>query len=112
MKRGMFTTILVVSVLLLGAAATQTVKAEDVKIYAAAVVKAPLAAIAAEYETATGNKVSVVFDTAGATAQRFQADSEAALLITNERLIRNAQSAATLRDGTSTLLGSTFAAWR
>jgi molybdate transport system substrate-binding protein len=109
MKNGMVMTILVVSVLLSGAAATQTARAENVKIYAAAVVKAPLAAIAAEYETATGNKVSLVFDTAGATAQRFQADSEAALLITNERLIRNAESEAELRDGTSTRLGSTFA---
>jgi molybdate transport system substrate-binding protein len=107
MKSGMFMTISVVSVLLSGA--TQVAKAEDVKIYAAAVVKTPLAAIAAEYETATGNKVSLIFDTAGATAQRFQADSEAALLITNERLIRNAVSAAALRGGTSTRLGSTFA---
>ena len=109
MKSGMFTAILVVPVLLSGVVATQTAKAEGVKVYAAAVVKVPLAAIAAEYEKATGNKVTLVFDTAGATAQRFRADPEAALLITNERLIRNAESAAALRDGASTLLGSTFA---
>lgn len=109
MKRGMFAAILLVSVLISGAAGTQTAKAEDVKIYAAAVVKVPLAAIAAEYEKATGNKVILVFDTAGATAQKFRADSEAALLITTERLIRNAESTTALRDGTSTLLGSTFA---
>lgn len=109
MKRRMFAGILLVSVLTLGAAATQPAKAEDVKVYAAAVVKAPLAAIAAEYETATGNKVTLVFDTAGATEQRFRADSEAALLITTERLIRNAESMAALRDGTSIPLGSTVA---
>ncbi len=109
MKSGMFATALAGSVLLLGAAAMQTAKAEDVKVYAAAVVKAPLAAIAAEYENATGNKVILVFDTAGATVQRFRADPAAALLITNDRLIRNVENAAALRDGASTLLGSTFA---
>jgi molybdate transport system substrate-binding protein len=109
MKREMSAAILLVSALTFGAAVTQPAKAEDMKIYAAAVVKVPLAAIAAEYEKTTGNKVTLVFDTAGATAQRFQTDSGAAVLITTERLIRNAESAATLRDGTSALLGSTFA---
>jgi molybdate transport system substrate-binding protein len=79
------------------------------KIFAAAVVKAPLTAIAAEYEKATGNKVTLVFDTAGATEQRFRADPEAALLITTVPLIRNADSTGALRDGTSILLGSTVA---
>jgi molybdate transport system substrate-binding protein len=80
-----------------------------VKVYAAAVVKIPLDAIAAEYENATGNTVSLVFDTAGATEQKFRADPEAALLITTVPLIRNAESTGALRNGTSTLLGRAVA---
>ncbi len=109
MKREMFAAILLGSALTSGAAITQPAKGEDVKVYAAAVMKAPLTTVAVEYEKATGNKVTLVFDTAGATAQRFGTDSEAALLITTERLIRNAESTKALRDGTSILLGSTFA---
>ncbi len=90
-------------------AAQPAALADDVKIYAAAVVKTPLAAVAAEYENATGNKVTLIFDTAGAAAQRFRTDPEAVLLITTVPLIRNAESTGALRDGTSTLLGSTFA---
>jgi molybdate transport system substrate-binding protein len=80
-----------------------------VKIYAAAVAKTPLTAIAADYEKATGNKVSLVFDTAGATEQRFRADPDATLLITTVPLIRNAENSGALKDGTSTLIGSTVA---
>jgi molybdate transport system substrate-binding protein len=105
----MFAAILLGSALVSGGAATQPGKAEEVKIYAAAVVKTPLSAIAAEYEKATGNKVALVFDTAGATEQRFRADSDAALLMTTVPLIRKAESAGALRDGTSALLGSTVA---
>jgi molybdate transport system substrate-binding protein len=105
----MFVTIVLTSVLTAGAAFVQPAKGEDVKIYAAAVAKTPLTAIAAEYEKATGNKVTLIFDTAGATEQRFRADPEAALLITTVPLIRNAESSGALRDGTSTLLGSTVA---
>jgi len=90
-------------------ASKQGANRQYVKVYAAAVVKTPLAAVAAEYENATGNKVSLVFDTAGATEQKFRADPEAALLITTVPLIRNAESAGALRDGTGTLLGSTVA---
>jgi len=109
MKKTMFSAVLLASALSAGAACAQGAKGQDVKVYAAAVVKTPLAAIAAEYENATGNKVSLVFDTAGATEQRFRADPEAALLITTLPLIRNAESTGALRDGTSILLGSTVA---
>ena len=81
----------------------------DLKVYAAAVVKAPLSAIAADYEKKTGNTVTLVFDTAGATAQKFRADPQAALLITTVPLIRDGESAGALRDGSSMLLGSTVA---
>jgi len=88
---------------------TQPAKAETVKVYAAAVVKEPLTAIAADYEKATGNKVTLIFDTAGATEQRFRADADGALLITTVPLVRNAETSGALKDGTSTLLGSTVA---
>jgi molybdate transport system substrate-binding protein len=99
---------LLVSILISGAAAPPAA-AQDVKIYAAAVVKTPLTAIAADYEKVTGNRVTLVFDTAGATEQRFRADPDAALLITTVPLIRKAESMGALQDGTSTLLGSTVA---
>jgi len=90
-------------------AVAQPAKAENVKVYAAAVVKEPLSAIAADYEKATGNTVTLIFDTAGATEQKFRADADAALLITTVPLIRNAENSGALKDGSSTLLGSTVA---
>jgi molybdate transport system substrate-binding protein len=106
----MFSAFLLVASLMADTAAAQQAVGENVKIYAAAVVKTPLTAIAADYEKTTGNTVSLVFDTAGATAQRFRADPQAALLITTLPLIRDAESTGALQDGTSTLLGSTVAA--
>jgi molybdate transport system substrate-binding protein len=91
------------------AAAMQPAFAETVKVYAAAVAKEPLSAIAADYEKATGNKVTLVFDTAGATEQRFRADPDAALLITTAPLIKNAASSGALKGGTTISLGSTVA---
>jgi molybdate transport system substrate-binding protein len=109
MKSGFFLVALLVSGFAAAAADGQTAKGETVKVYAAAVAKSPLTAIAAEYEKATGNKVTLIFDTAGATAQRFEADRDAALLITTVPLIRTAENNGTLHDGTSVLLGSTVA---
>jgi molybdate transport system substrate-binding protein len=101
----------VVASLLVSAAVvfSQQAKAENVKVYAAAVVKEPLTAIAGDYEKATGNKVILVFDTAGATERRFRADPEAALLITTVPLIRDAENSGAVKDGRSILLGSTVA---
>ena len=109
MKTRMAIAFLLVSALTAGIASAQPAKGENVKIYAAAVAKAPLTAIAADFEKTTGNKVTLIFDTAGATEQKFRADPEAALLITTVPLIRNAESTGALRDGASTLLGSTVA---
>jgi molybdate transport system substrate-binding protein len=109
MKTRMFVAVVLVWALTAGVVSAQPARGETVKIYAAAVAKAPLTAIAADYEKATGNKVALVFDTAGATEQRFRADPEATLLITTVPLIRNAQSSGALKDGTSILLGSTIA---
>jgi molybdate transport system substrate-binding protein len=100
---------LLVSVLAAGVAFAQPAGGDTVKIYAAAVAKTPLTDLAAEFEKKTGRKVTVIYDTAGATEQRFRADPEAALLITTAPLIRNAESSGALRDGTTTPLGSTFA---
>src|SRR5258707_13409771 len=74
-----------------------------------AVAKGPLTAIDADYEKATGNMVTLLFDTGGAKEQKFSADPQAALLIMTMPLIRDAESTGALRDGTSTLLGSTVA---
>ena len=109
MKTRMGIALLLVSALTAGIGSAQSAKGENVKIYAAAVAKTPLTAIAADFEKSTGNTVTLVFDTAGATEQRFRADPEASLLITTVPLIRNAESSGALKDGTSTLLGSTVA---
>ena len=109
MKRRTFIACLLVSALTAGIAAAQPAKGETVKIYAAAAVKTPLTAIAADYEKATGNTVTLIFDTAGATEQKFRADAQAALLITTVPLIRNAENSGALKDGTSTVLGGTVA---
>ena len=109
MRRGGTVGLLLTAVLMAGIAPAQRAKAESVRIYAAAVMKTPLAAIAADFEKATGNTATVFYDTAGATEQKFRADPEAALLITAARLIRDSESSGALLDGTSTLLGGTFA---
>lgn len=109
MRTGIFIALLLASALTAGTAPAQPARAETVKIYAAAVAKTPLTAIASDYEKATGNKVTVVYDTAGATEQRFRADPEAALLITTAPLIRNAENAGALKDGISIPLGGTVA---
>src|SRR5258708_17372257 len=109
MRTRMFIAFLLVSVLTAGTLSAQPAVGENVKIYAAAVVKTPLTALAAGFEKTTGNTVTLVFDTAGSTAQRFRADPEAALLITTVPLIRDAESTGALRDGTSIPVGSTVA---
>ena len=109
MNSGRLFVTLLASVLIFGAASAPPAKAETVKVYAAAVAKEPLTAIAADFEKATGNKVALIFDTAGATEQRFRADPDAALLITTVPLIRNAEKSGALKDGTDTLIGSTVA---
>jgi molybdate transport system substrate-binding protein len=100
---------MLVSTLMAGMVFAQPARSETVKVYAAAVAKSPLTALAAQYEKTTGNKVTLVFDTAGATDTRFRADPEAALLITTVPLIRNGQNSGALKDGVSVLLGSTVA---
>lgn len=88
---------------------TSSAFGEELKVYAAAGVKAPFLELASEYEAATGHKVIVVFDTAGATNKRFLADPDAALLITTQALIAEGQKSGWLEDGVSYPLGDTVA---
>jgi molybdate transport system substrate-binding protein len=93
--------------LLLSLVFTPSVFGEELKVYAAAAVKAPLLELAAEYESATGHKVTCVFDTAGATAQRFHDDSGATLLITTQALISEAEKTGRLKNGMTHRLADT-----
>jgi molybdate transport system substrate-binding protein len=82
---------------------------EEVKVYAAAVVKEPLLELVAQYEAKTGHKVVCVFDTAGATNQKFQDDPQAALLITTQALIGQGEKNGRLNGGRTVVLGDTVA---
>jgi molybdate transport system substrate-binding protein len=82
---------------------------EELKIYAAAVFKAPLADIVSQYEAKTGNKVIFVLDTAGATEQKFREDPQAGLLITAVAVINEAEKMGRLKDGTTYRLGDSIA---
>src|ERR1051326_5184670 len=83
----------------------KTAFGEDLKIYAAAALKAPLGDVVNQYERSTGNKVMFVLDTAGATEQRFRDDPQAALLITTVQVINDAEKAGRLKDGTTYRIG-------
>jgi molybdate transport system substrate-binding protein len=95
--------------LLLTLVLTSPAFGEELRVYAAAGVKAPLLKMAEEYEAATGHKVICVFDTAGATEQRFRADPGATLLVTTQTLISEAAKTGTLKDGITYRLGDTVA---
>jgi molybdate transport system substrate-binding protein len=84
---------------------------EEVKVYAAAAVKTPFVKLAEDYEKATGNTVVLVFDTAGATEQKFRADPSAAILVTTDTVIADRVKSGTLKDGISRRLGATVAAF-
>ena len=81
----------------------------DLVIYAAAAVKTSLTEIAADHERATGQTVTVVFDSAGATQRNYLADYNADLLITTPARIEQAQDAGSLPEGTTIVLGTTVA---
>src|SRR5438128_5366914 len=104
-SKHMMTVVLMLLVVLL----VMTVFVEDLKVYAAAAFKTPFGEIAAQYEAATGHKVSLVFDTAGATEQKFRDDPEAVLLITAQTLINDAEKMGRLKDGTTYRVGDSLA---
>src|SRR5262245_15618969 len=82
---------------------------EEVKVYAAAAVKEPLLKMVAQYEAKTGHTVVCVFDTAGATNQKYQDDPQAALLITTQALISQGEKNGRLKAGMTYVLGDTVA---
>jgi len=82
---------------------------EAITVYAAAAVKTSFTDIAAQYERATGNTVSVVFDSAGSTLQHFLDDPDAVLLITTPSRIAGAQRDGKLPSGPTIELGTTVA---
>jgi molybdate transport system substrate-binding protein len=82
---------------------------ENLKVYAAAAFKSPLVELAAEYEGATGHKVTLIFDTAGSTEQRFREDPAAVLLVTTLTLISDAEKSGKLQDGVTYRLGDSLA---
>ncbi|MBI4887895.1 MAG: substrate-binding domain-containing protein [Acidobacteria bacterium] len=93
----------------LAAGIASSASGEELKMYAAAGVKSSLVRMAADYEKATGHRILAVFDTAGATGKRFDADPQATFLITSQALISEGQKNGTLRDGVSYRLGDTVA---
>ena len=88
---------------------TQSVSGEDTKVFAAAALRDPLVELAAQYEAATGHKIILTFDTAGATEQKFREEPEAAFLVTTDTLIREGERTGRLAKGTSFRLGDTVA---
>ena len=83
------------------------VSADDLRIYAAAGVKSPLIELADEFEKTSGHRLALVFDTAGATLQRFLNDPGAAVLITGEARIRDAEKTGKLEEGVVNGVGAT-----
>jgi molybdate transport system substrate-binding protein len=81
--------------------------AEELRMYAAAGVKAPLMEMAAEFEKDHGQKIALVFDTAGRAEQLFLADSGAVLLITTDKRIGDAEKDGKLKGGLSSPLADT-----
>jgi molybdate transport system substrate-binding protein len=81
--------------------------AAEMRLYAAAGVKAPLEEIARDFEAASGQRVALVFDTAGAAEQRFIADEGATFLVTTDTRLHAAEAAGKLRNGVMTAIGAT-----
>jgi len=109
MKPGTFIAFSLVTLLSASAALAQSANDETIKIYAAAVVKTSLTAIAGDFEQMTGNVVSVVLDSAGASQRNFLADPGADLLITTPARIESSEAEGALQNGTSIVLGTTVA---
>lgn len=83
--------------------------AEEMRLYAAGALKGPLIDAAKDFEKASGNKVALVFDTAGAAEQKFLADSSATFLLTTQARIREAEKSGKLQGGNTLVIGDTVA---
>jgi molybdate transport system substrate-binding protein len=64
--------------------------------------------MARDFEKSTGQKVNLVFDTAGAAEQRFLADGHAAFLVTTQVRISAAEKNGKLRNGLTEVIGDTI----
>jgi molybdate transport system substrate-binding protein len=81
--------------------------AEELKLYAAAGVKSPVEQMARDFEKSTGQKITLVFDTAGAAEQKFLADSSATFLVTTQIRISAAEKNGKLQGGVTDVMGDT-----
>lgn len=89
------------------AACLSPAAAAEMRLYAAAGVKAPLEQMARDFEAATGHRVVLLFDTAGAAEQRFLADPAATFLVTTETRLRAAEKDGRLGKGMTSVIGAT-----
>lgn len=81
--------------------------AEQLTVYAAAGVKAPLEQLAKDFSAAGGDTVRLVFDTAGAAEQRFLVDGGATFLLTTRQRLEAAVRGGQLSGGVSIDIGDT-----
>jgi molybdate transport system substrate-binding protein len=86
-----------------------TLWGEQITLYAAAGVKAPLTDLAGEFERTTGTKIVLHFDTAGAAEQQFYADPGAGVLVTTQARLAQAVQSGKLSGGTILAVGDTVA---
>lgn len=82
--------------------------ADELKLYAAAGVKAPVEQMARDFEKTTGQKITLVFDTAGAAEQKFLADDKATFLVTTKIRISASEKSGKLKGGVTSVVGDTF----
>lgn len=88
--------------------AASAASAAEMRLYAAAALKAPLEELAREFEMTSGHRIVLAFDTAGAAEQRFIADADATFLVTTDQRLRAAEAAGRLRSGAMTAVGATI----
>jgi molybdate transport system substrate-binding protein len=81
--------------------------AEELTLYAAAGVKSPVEQMARDFEQSTGQRINLVFDTAGAAEQRFLADGNATFLVTTQTRISAAKKNGKLKAGVTSIIGDT-----
>lgn len=91
----------------LGLCAVAPAGAEQLTLYAAAGVKAPLEQAARDFSAASGHTVRLVFDTAGAAEKQFLADAGATFLVTTRSRLEAAERSGQLHTGVTTFIGDT-----
>lgn len=82
---------------------------QDLKLYAAAGVKAPITDLATAYQQATGTAIALNFDTAGAAEKQYLEDPQATFLVTTKVRIDQGLKSGTLTGGKVLPLGDTVA---